>query len=308
LAAQEDISGSPEEAEELPAKEQTENEKAEQEVEHMIYRLLEEDSLDEEDRRLKQLSDELQINTDELFGNFLHVLSVKKQLVKCLDMIMNERSKLQTLIITGTEGSGKTTLAKDIALFYFQSGKLKSSKLAKISADKLNTVDVLSKKEILKDCCLVVENASELKHTTIDNLLDLAGQLHGDIAIIFEEEKKNMNKLFREYPKLMDLLKNRIHLPQYNTEDLMGFAFACLRQKDYRLDVKAEQVLQGKINQIAKQSEPHRHLEQIYDLMQSAMDAADIRMGKQLSDLASQGRLKDVEAVAITIDDINVRP
>jgi hypothetical protein len=42
--------------------------------------------------------------------------------------------------------------------------------------------------------------------------------------------------------------------------------------------------------------------------MQSAMDAADIRMGKQLSDLASQGRLKDVEAVAITIDDINVRP
>lgn len=282
--------------------------KMDQEDEHMIYKLLEEDSLDEEDHKLKQIAEELQVNMDELFGNFLHVLSVKKQLVKSLDMILNDRSRIQTLIITGAEGSGKTTLAKDIALFLYQSGKLKSSRLAKISADKLNTVDVMSKKEILKDCCMVVEKASELKRTTIDQLLDLAGQLHGDIAIIFEEEKKNMNKLFREYPKLMDILKNRIHLPQYNTEDLLGFAFACLRQKDYRLEAKAEQVLQGKINQIVKQSEPRRYLEQIYDLMQSAMNAADIRMGKQLSALASQGRLKDVEAATVTVQDINVKP
>lgn len=280
----------------------------EQEVEKVIYQALREDEMDEEDRKLKQLTQELQIDTDELFGNFLHILSVKKQLVKSLEMILSERSRLQMMIITGTEGSGKTTLAKDMALFYYKSGKLKSSKLAKISADKLNTVDILTKKEILRDCCLVVENASELKRTTIDSLLELANQLHGDLAIIFEEDKKNMNKLFREYPKLMDLLKNRIHLPQYNMEDLMGFAFACLSQKDYRLEMKAEQVLQGKINQIAKQSEPHRHLEQIYDLMQAAMNAADIRMGRQLSELASQGRLKDVDAVTVTAQDLNIKP
>lgn len=289
-------------------REKAARENAEREVEQTIYQMLREDALDEEDRKLKQLSEELQIDSDELFGNFLHVLSVKKQLVKSLEMIMSDRSRLQMMIITGTEGSGKTTLAKDIALFFYKSGKLKSSKLAKISADRLNTIDIAAKKDILKDCCLVVESASQLKRVTIDSILELANQLHGDIAIIFEEDKKNMNKLFREYPKLMDLLKNRIHLPQYNLEDLTGFALACLSQKDYRLDRMAEPVLQGKINQIVKQSEPHRYLEQIYDLMLSAMNAADIRVGKQLSELASKGRLKDVEAVMVMIEDLNIKP
>ncbi len=289
-------------------REAIEREKAEQEVENTIYQLLREDSLDEEDRKLKQLAQELQINMEELFGNFLHVLSVKKQLVKSLETIMNDRAKNMMMMITGTEGSGKTTLAKDMALFLFKARKLKSSKLAKITAEKLNSLDILTKKDILRDCCLVIENASELKRATIDNLLELTQQLHGDISFIFEEDKKNMNKLFREYPKLMDLLKNRIHLPQYTTEDLMGFALACLKQKEYSMDLKAEQVIQGKINQIAKQSEPHRHLEQIYDLMQSAMNAADIRMGKQLTQLASQGRLKDVEAVTVIVDDFIIRP
>ena len=281
----------------------TEREQAEEEVEKTIYHLLEEDSLDEEDKKLKQLADELQINPAEIFGNFLHILSIKKQLVKGLESIMRDRSKTLMMIITGAEGTGKTTLAKDIALFFYQSGKLKSSKVAKITAAKLNSVDIMSKKDTLQDCCLVIENASELKRRTIDKLLELTQCLQEDIAVIFEEDKKNMNKLFREYPKLMDLLKNRIHLPQYTLEDLMGFAYACLKQEDYRLNPNSEKLLQDKINQIAKHSEPHRHLEQIYDLMQTAMNAADIRMGKRLTELASMGRLKDVEVLSVIAED-----
>jgi tRNA A37 threonylcarbamoyladenosine biosynthesis protein TsaE len=286
----------------------TEKEREEQEVEETIYQLLEEEKqsegeLDEEDRKLIQLANVLQINPEELFGNFLHVVSVKKQLVKSLEMILQEQSKTLFLIITGSVGTGKTILAKDIALFLYKSGRLKSPKVAKINADKLNSVDILAKKDTLRDCCLLVENASELKRQTIDSLLELSLQLRGDLAIIFEEDKKNMNKLFRECPKLMDLLKNRIHLPQYSTEDLVGFALACISQKDYRLDTKAEALLQNKINQIARQTEPHRHLEQICGLMQSAMNAADIRMGKQLSDLTARGRLKDVEILSVLPED-----
>ena len=167
----------------------------------------------------------------------------------------------------------------------------------------MNTVDIMSKKDTLKDCCLVVENASELKRRTIEGLLELSISLPGDIAIVFEENKKNINKLFRECPKLMDLLKNRIHLPQYNQVDLAGFAFACLKQKDYRLDSKAEQILQTKICQITQHFEPNRYLEQINNLMQSIMNAADLRTGKQLSSLANQGRLKDVEILTVLGED-----
>ncbi len=286
----------------------SEREIAEQEVENAIYQLLEEEDMDEDDKKLKQIAEELQIDLDEVFGNFLHVKTVKKQLVKSLEGILDVHTKTVQLLITGTEGSGKTTLAKDITMFLYKTGKLKSSRIAKIKADRLNSIDIMAKRDTLKDCCLVVENASELRRETIDSLLELCRHLRGNIAVIFEENKKNINKLFRECPKLMDLFKNRIHLPGYTTQDLKGFAIACLRQKDYRLSSKAEPILIHKINQIAKQSEPHMHLEQIYNLMQVAMDTADIRTGKQLSKLASQGRLKDVEVLTILSEDLIIKP
>jgi energy-coupling factor transporter ATP-binding protein EcfA2 len=286
----------------------TEREVAEQEVENAIYQLLEEEDMDEDDKKLKLIAEDLQIDLDEVFGNFLHVNTVKKQLVKSLEVILDENTKTVQLLITGTDGSGKTTLAKDITMLLYKTGKLKTSKIAKIKADKLNSIDIMAKKDTLKDCCLVVENASELRRETIDSLLELCRMLRGNIAVIFEENKKNINKLFRECPKLMDLFKNRIHLPGYSVQDLMGFAIACLRQKDYRLNSKAEPILIHKINQIAKQSEPHMHLEQIYNLMQATMDAADVRTGKQLSNLASQGRLRDVEILTILSEDLMIKP
>jgi energy-coupling factor transporter ATP-binding protein EcfA2 len=286
----------------------SERDDAEQEVENAIYQLLEEEDMDEDDKKLKLIAEELQIDLDEVFGNFLHVNTVKKQLAKSLEVILDENTKTVQLLITGTDGSGKTTLAKDITMLLYKTGKLKTSKIAKIKADKLNSIDIMAKKETLKDCCLVVENASELRRETIDSLLELCRILRGNIAVIFEENKKNINKLFREYPKLMDIFKNRIHLPGYTTQDLMGFALACLRQKDYRLNSKAEPILIHKINQIAKQSEPHMHLEQIYNLMQAAMDAAEVRTGKQLSNLTSQGRLRDVELLTVLSEDLMIKP
>jgi len=280
----------------------------EQEVEETIYRLLQEEDMDEEDRKLSKLAGGLHLDMVEIFGNFLHVISIKKQLVKSLEMILDEHTKTVFLIITGTEGAGKTTLAKDITLFLNKTEKLKTSKIAKIKAEKLNAIDVMSKKETLRDCCLVVENASELKRGTIDSLLELSQCLQGDIAIVFEENKKNMNKLFRESPKLMDLFKNRIHLPQYTQEELIGFAYACLKQQDYNLSPKAQSILQNRIIKIAKQSEPHRHLEQIYNLMQSAMNAADIRTGRQLSNLAAQGKLKNMGVLNVLPEDFTIKP
>ena len=261
------------------------------------------DRFDEDDLRLRELVKEYQINQEEIFGNFLHVTLIKKQIVKCLEGVLSERSKNPMMMIIGTVGSGKTTLAKDMALFFFMIGKLKSSKVAKIKADKLNSLNILEKKDTLMDCCLVVENASELKRKTIDSLLDLNTSMQGNMVMVFEEDKKNMNKLFREYPKLMDMLKNRIYLPQYTQEDLLGFAYACLRQKDYRLNPRAEQLLRTKTSLIMKQFEPHRHLEQINELMQKAMNTADIRMGKQLTSLASQGRLRDVDVLMVLAED-----
>lgn len=280
----------------------SEAERAEMEVENTIYRLLEEDKVDGDENKLRQLATNHSVNLDEIFGNFLHNNMIKKQLVKALENITSD-NKTVFIIITGTEGSGKTTLAKDFALFLHKTDRLQSSKVAKISGEKLNSIDLKEKKEILRSCCLLVERASDLKRKTIENLLQLTQELQGDIALIFEDNKKNMNKLFRECPKLMDLLRNRIHLPQYKAEDLPGFAYACLKLKDYTINAEAEAELKSRINDIIKHSKPHEYLQQIDSLMQAAINKADIRMGKQLTQLATQGRLHDMESLSVIAED-----
>ncbi len=161
---------------------------------------------------LDQLAALYQFQPNEIFGKFVEDSEIKNQLAKCLEYICTDESRTSMLMITGPKGSGKTTLAKNMALFLFQIGKLNSSKMAKISAEKLNEVDLMTKTMTLKDCCLVVEDASLLKQRAFDNLLEFEEKMLGSIAIIFEEDKKNTNKLFLEYPKLAELMKNQIHL------------------------------------------------------------------------------------------------
>lgn len=273
------------------------------EVEETIYQLLSEEDLQEEDRKLEQIANEFSINPEEIFGNFLHMSTVKKQLVEGLESILEQQEQTVQIMITGTEGSGKTTLAKDITAFLNKAGRLKSSKIAKIKAEKLNTLDLMTKKETLKDCCLVVENASELKRETVDSLLELCNSLQGDIAIVYEEDKNNLNQLFRECPKLMDLLNIRIHLPDYTKQDLKGFAIACIKQQNYQLSTKTEAIVLNKIDQIMKQSDPQSYLEQINILMQGAMNRADIRTGRQLSGLNTQERKKKEATIMVLPED-----
>ncbi len=287
---------------ELSATAVSERELAEQEVEDELYRLLEEDE-DEDSARLNGIQAETGIDVYDIFGNFLHVKAVRKQLVKSLDMILDKHTKSVQMIITGTPGSGKTALAKSIARFLHMTGRLRTSKIAKVSAENLNVTDIMAKKDSLRDCCLVIENASELKRPTIDKLLELIRLLHGEIGVIFEENKKNMNKLFRECPKLMDMFKNRIHLPQYNEEELLGFAYSYLRNKEYSLQKGAQATLTNAVKRILKKEAPEQQLDAIEKLVQAAMDSADIRMGKQLSTLAAQGRIGELGRLTLLPED-----
>lgn len=293
---------------EVSLENQSEREIAEQEVEDTLYQLLRQEDLEEEDRKLAGLSEKLQFDMDEVFGNFLHIDSIKKQLVKSLEDILDEHTMTVQIIITGNEGSGKTTLAKDITVFLNKSGRLKSSKIAKINAERLNSINVETKKETLRDCCLVVEEASLLKRNTIESILELSKQLQGNMAIIFEENKNNINQLFEECPKLMGLFKNRIHLPQYTSEELMGFALSCLKQQGYKLSPKAEKIFNSKVSNIIEQTEPKDTLERIFNLMQLVINSADLRRGKRSYELTEQDHLEDAKSMFVLPEDFEVKP
>lgn len=158
------------------------------------------------------LQDNYDIDPYELFGDYLNNEEIKLQLIQCLENILIDESNNILMLISGSEQSGKTSLAKKFAIFLNNIGRLRTQKLAKISADKLNTVDIFTKKDIIKDCCLVIENASSLTENTLERVLELSNELPSALPVIFEENTQKLNKLFEEHPVLMDLLQNRIYL------------------------------------------------------------------------------------------------
>ncbi len=180
-------------------------------LEEQVYPTEEEVSA-EDNMDLDQLAELYQFQPEEIFGSFIAIPEIKNQLAKSIEYICKDEARTSMLVITGPKESGKTTLAKNMALFLFQIGKLNSSKMAKISADKLNEIDLRTKTVTLKDCCLLVENASLLKKRAIENLLEFEETMQGSIAVIFEEDRMNSSKLFEKYPKLVNFMKNQIHL------------------------------------------------------------------------------------------------
>jgi len=285
--------------------EQSESDDPQPEVELDIKSFIRTEERNENLERIDKLSESLCVDIYHIFGNFLHVKPLQKQLVKSLELIMNRHTKSVQMIITGPPSSGKTTLAKDIALFLNKAGKLKTSRIAKISAIKLNEIDI--KKEELRNTCLVIENASELQKPTIDKVLELIKYFRGDIAVIFEENKKNMNRLFRECPKLMELFKNRIHLPGYTEKDLFGFAYSYIILRDYKLQPSALEILKDGVHKIIENSEKENKLEEISNYVQNAMTSADLRTGKQLPKFAAEGRLADIDILSLLPEDFTYK-
>lgn len=145
-----------------------------------------------------------------LFADYLNDEEIKLQLVQCLENILMDESNNVLILIGGPARFEKTDLAKKLAIFLNIIGRLKTQKLAKISADKLNTIDIFTKKDLIKDCCLVIEDASSLTESTLESALELSNELPDALPVVFEENIDKINKLFEEHPVLMDLLQNRI--------------------------------------------------------------------------------------------------
>jgi len=260
----------------------------------------------EELERLDKLAENLHINLRHLFGNFLHVRELQSQLVKSLEGIMDKNTKSVQLVITGAPFSGKTTLAKEIAIFLNKAGKQKTSKLAKISASKLNDTDITKIREEIRDCCLVVENAGRLKRSAVDKILELIRYFQGDIAVILEDNDNELERKFKENPKIAELFKNRIHIPPYSEDDLIRFAYADIVLKGYRLHPAAVEPFKKGLYKILGNEDKGNVMGKIYEYVRNSMTAANLRTGKELANLTFGGRLADYEDLFLIPDDFTV--
>lgn len=258
--------------------------------------------MNEDLERLDKLSESLNVNLRYIFSNFIHVRGLQKQLADSLELIDDKSTDSVQMIITGAPSSGKTTLAKNMAIFLNITGKLKSSKTVIIPALKLDNLDITKISKEIRDCCLIIEDAGCMKRPDADKLLELIRYCGGDIAVVLEDNNDNFDHLYKENPEFAESFKNRIHIPPYSEDDLIRFAYADMVLRGYELHPSAVEPFKKGLQDIIK-NEKEKALEKISMYIHSAMLAADIRTGKRLTGIINDNRFADVKIVSLMPED-----
>lgn len=257
----------------------------------------------EEGGALEAMLYERELRLEDLLGNFARMEAVRKQIVRALDLIFAPNKRGNNLIITGGPASGKTELAKKIVKMLYRFQALSATRVAIVDAEKLNTMDIEEKKESLLDCCLIVEHAGELTNTTVDKLLALSQVSAGKSIVFLEGDRKSINALLRDNTELNRVFNNRIHLPEeYRPAELKGFVFDYLIEKDYEIDVYADEVLEERIRMMlgAKTTNPIRDS---IAIGKEGIKNAEKRAAKNLTKMAATGNYENADIMVLHKED-----
>ncbi|WP_066713585.1 tetratricopeptide repeat protein [Clostridium sp. Marseille-P299] len=260
-------------------------------------------SLDE-NKELYRIIQKEGIKVEDILRNYVRMDTVGKQVIQCLQNIVDDGYNNVNFIITGPKSSGKTYLAKCISKFMRKINRNVSSKIALIDSNKLNEIDLESKKKQLINCTLIIERAGSLNAKSIAWLLELY-KSHTNCALIYlEDNMENMNKLLEKHMELKEVFLNRIEVPNYTAEDYLGFAYDYLTEREYEIEVDAYELLHDKLQKQLQQKREYS-LDDVFSLMHSVIKNAEDRSAKQLLIHAQKGEFKNSDLLVITKEDVD---
>ncbi|MDF2859400.1 MAG: hypothetical protein K0Q87_5251, partial [Neobacillus sp.] len=255
---------------------------------------------EEEEELLLQLTRN-QVSLFDVFGNFMRMEVVRKQLVRSMDQILTQRSK--NVILTGESQSGKTRLAKCYAKWLHRMKLISSTKIALIDGEKINHMNLLSKKEQLKDCAIIIENAGMVTKETMKSLLELSNLYQNNIAIILEDTREKINHLLRGNSQLNSIFNNRVHLHKYTLEDYMGFAYDYITEHDYEIEMEAFIALQNEFS-VFMHEKRENALQAIFSYLDGIIQKSEKRSTEQLKEVSQSGRFDDTELMVVKREDV----
>lgn len=253
---------------------------------------------------LNALFCEKEIDMEELLGNYIRIAPTGNQILKSLQEIVKDEFLNANFIITGSNASGKTHLAKLILKTMRRMNSSISSKLALIDADRLNRIDWDEKKSQLVHCTLIIEHAANLNTNSIEHLIDMNKSHANTLFIYIEDTDVNINSLLETNSEFKKIFKYRIELPDYTLEDYMGYAYHYLNEREYEIEEKVFSFLKDKIEkQMLNRKE--FSLKELFAIMQQVIKNAETRSAQQLLYQAQSGNFKGTDLLIIKEQDID---
>ncbi len=255
------------------------------------------------DSKAKRIIISKEIRPEDICKNFFRIGEVRRQIFKSMDLVINERKRI-FLCITGEPGTGRSTFAARMVRLYHRMGLLKNDILAGTEASVLNRLPSGMVTKMLSDYSILIENAGGLSEDCIAELIQAADEKKSGTCVVLEDTSRNINSLLRGGNDLRALVNNRIHLPKYDTVDLIGFAYDVAMEGQYMLSVKAAKKLKDGIDS-RRIPEPEKFMA-VVQTMKDAVDRADERYAPVILKMAAEAAFDDEGRLVITESDVTL--
>ena len=236
-------------------------------------------------------------------GYFYRWDYTREQTKGCLESILSDYTNINHIFITGGEKTGKTTLAKKICKGLHSLNWIKSNKIAIISGERFNVLDIQSKKDKLYNSSLVIEGAGSLDIAGTKKLLDLLSEMKENILVILEDTEETLGSFLSGDNHLAEYFKNSIHLPEYSDRDLTGFAVAYIYGKDYLFTESVEEAFFEKVKLRMADLKPEERLLAVIEFAKETKQSADNRYKRMLTEIIGNRNLESEDLLYIMEED-----
>jgi energy-coupling factor transporter ATP-binding protein EcfA2 len=227
-----------------------------------------------------------------LFSGFTEVDGLEDQIANAIIQAEakgdDRTSRTGNILIFGAHGSGKTTLAMNIAKAIARDKGNQTMKIAKIYAADLNRKDIAATVARIAGGTLIIEEAGDLEAGTIEQLTTAMEFRTDGLIVILEDEQQYIHELLMQHPRFTMKFTAQIYIPAYTAEELATFGQICANAQDFVLGEDAYEILRGKI-ETAQQSGTAVSITDVTEMVNRAIARSNkffrkISMGKKRYD------------------------
>lgn len=148
-----------------------------------------------------------------IFAEFLNSIETKQQIVNILEEIDSNKATYLNLIVSSDKSLTDTvSFTKALLKVLYRLKMIKCEKVGMIDAKDFNTIDYKRKKKVIKNCSLIIENASLMEEQAVDDVEELILDKNQTILVVLLDEEEKINELFEKQPQLFLYFHNRVML------------------------------------------------------------------------------------------------